>query len=425
MTSLPTPKILRAWLLATQSLSGPIAFVSKHLHRRMGADLDRFPERLGQSRAGTPTDVIWFHAASLGEVTQIGPLVQALAGTEHAPILVTTTTQAGADWVARELPDVQHQFVPIDTPAAVAGFLDSWLPGIAIFVEGDLWPRLVMETQGRGIPQVLLNARNSRTRARFPAAFTMLLAQFSLVTCRSETVAKDIRALGVPADRVKVFPDLRVASPKLPAPDVLTQDVSQMIGARPVWLAASTHPGDEAAVLAAHEKVIAMYPDALLVLAPRHPKRGAPLTELAQAQGFAVARRSLGETVTSATQVYVADTLGELGAFFKTIGLTFLGGSFGKEGGHNPYEPASFGSAIVSGPYVKNFADAYDALTQADAAVLVKDPAILGATLVSLLQSDRLGQMGQSGQAFMGECDDCIDTYTGQISAILAKSRQS
>ncbi|MDA8584863.1 3-deoxy-D-manno-octulosonic acid transferase [Rhodobacteraceae bacterium] len=418
MMPLKTPIILHAWMLATRCLSYPITVVSRRLHNRMGAAPKRFAERLGHKGLVHEGDVIWFHAASLGEVMQIGPLADALNRREPRAILVTTTTKAGADWVAREMPYALHQFVPIDIPSAVNCFLDAWSIAVAVFVEGDIWPRLVMESQKRGIPQVLLNARHSKTRERFSAIFAVMLARFALVTCRSERVADSIRALGVPEDMVHVLPDLRVASPKLPTSAALMQPLLLAIGSRPVWLAASTHPDDEDAVLAAHRHILGQVPNALLIVAPRHPRRGAPLQDMARALNFDVVRRGLDEELKPDTQVYIADTLGELGVFFELSQVAFVGGSFGKEGGHNPYEPASFGTAIVSGSRVKNFADAYQALTEAGAAFQVDGEAELGGVLQDLIQSDRAEKMGKAGLAFMEAREDCIPTYAKLLTSV-------
>lgn len=415
----PFPKMLRAWMLATRVLAHPIIWVSRYLHRRMGAPSDRFQERLGQANRTGKGGVIWFHAASLGEVMQIAPLVDTLEQTQNASILVTTTTQAGADWVARELPSVFHQFVPIDVPSAVNRFLDHWSPRIAIFVEGDLWPRLVVETQSRRIPQVLLNARHSRTRARFSAIFSRLLAPFSLVTCRSQTVVDEILSLGLSPAQVKLLPDLRVAATKLPAPAKVVHPLSETIGSRPVWLAASTHADDEQAVLAAHGKIVEHFPNALLIIAPRHPKRGAPLQTLAMDRGFATARRSLNETLNENAQVYIADTLGELGVFFALSPVAFVGGSFGQEGGHNPYEPASFGTAILSGPQIKNFEDAYALLIEKGAAQQVENSADLGRVLANLLGSDQASSMGLAGLDFMASSEDNIANCARLIAEVL------
>lgn len=425
MASKRTPFMLQAWMLGTRCFAFPIAVVSRILHRRMGADPKRFSERLGRGASQDDDPVIWFHAASLGEVMQIAPLAQHLAQTEKIKILVTTTTATGADWVAREMPDAIHRFAPIDTPSAIGRFLNGWSISAAVFVEGDLWPRLLGGLSKRGVPQILLNARHSRTRARFPAVFTALLAPFSLVTCRSEAVAEGMGILGLPPDRVHVLPDLRLTLPKLTAPREVIDPLSCAIGTRPVWLAASTHSADEGAVLAAHREVLDVCPDALLILAPRHPNRGAPLHRLAQSKALITARRSLGEEVSVATQVYVADTLGELGAFFTLSPIAFLGGSCGQEGGHNPYEPANFETALIYGPYVKNFIDAYAALRLAGAAVQVEDPRCLGQVLVGLMRGDQAKAMARAGLVFMEDTQNSALSYADLIAGVLRRTEGS
>lgn len=410
-------------MLCTRVFSGPIALIYWIAHRRMGADPKRFSERLGRGSAGLGDPVLWFHAASLGEVMQIAPLVGHLTQTEQTRILVTTTTATSASWVAREMPLVTHRFAPLDTPSAVAGFLDGWSISAAIFVEGDLWPRLLNGLKTRDVPQILLNARNSRTRARFPAVFEALLAPFALVTCRSEAVADSLGALGLPPERIHVLPDLRLTVPKLAAPQDMVELLSDAIGSRPVWVAASTHPADEDAVLQAHQTVLDRFPDALLIIAPRHPIRGDALYKLTKAMAFTVARRSLAQDVLPDTQVYIADTLGELGVFFSLSSIVFLGGSFGQEGGHNPYEPAQFATALVSGPHVKNFADAYAALQQAGAATRVEDVTSLGGVIVDLMCSGQEKSMGQAGFLLMQETEDSMVKTADLIAAVLRRAQ--
>ncbi len=416
-----TPLLLRAWMLVTRCLAIPIIGLSWVLHRRMGADPKRFAERLGHHNSEGGGSVVWFHAASLGEVTQVAALAQHLIKSQKAEFLVTTTTAAGADWVAREMPYVTHRFAPIDTPRATERFLDGWSISAAIFVEGDLWPRLLGGLHKRGVPRILLNARHSRTRARFPAAFAALLTPFALVTCRSETVAEAMAALGLAVDRVHVLPDLRLTQPKLAVPHEALAPVSRAVGARPVWLAASTHPADEEAVLAAHREVLAACPTALLIIAPRHPNRGLPLQKLAQSRTLSTSRRSLGEDISTATQVYIADTLGELGVFFTLCPVTFLGGSFGQEGGHNPYEPICFDTALVYGPHVKNFADAYEALHRAGAAKKVEDAAQLGPAIMHMLRGEEAKAIGQAGLAFSASTEDCTLNYARLITGVLKR----
>lgn len=419
------PTLLRIWLLATRYFAYPIKLIFRHLHTRMGSAPERYVERLGQATRHADGPVVWFHAASLGEVAQIGPLAKQLRQSEQATILVTTTTQAGADWVARELPDAIHQFAPVDTPSAVAGFLDAWRISVAIFIEGDLWPRLVLAIQKRQIPHVLLNARHSRSRDRLSDVFAVLLSEFSLITCRSDRVAEGIRSIGFPSERLKVLPDLRIATAKLSCPADLLASMKRKVGSRSIWLAASTHPTDEEIVLSAHKQVIAEFPDTLLILAPRHPKRGAALTKAAHEAGFNLARRSTGDALTHETQVYLADTLGELGVFFSLVPITFMGGSFGNEGGHNPYEPASFGTAILSGPKVKNFADVYAELSDVRAAKLLRDPAELGACLIALIGSGEAKTMGQAGLTFMKGNGESLSTTLKLIKDMRRESDAS
>jgi 3-deoxy-D-manno-octulosonic-acid transferase len=422
MISKRTPLLLRIWMLVTWCFALPMAALSWVLHRRMGGDPKRFSERLGRGTSQQNDPVIWFHAASLGEVMQIAPLAQFLIQSEQVKILVTTTTVTGANWVARQMPYATHRFAPIDTPAATRRFLAGWSISAAIFVEGDLWPRLLAGLHERGVPQILLNARHSRTRARAPAVFGTLLGTFSVITCRSQTVAQDMRALGLPTDRIHVLPDLRLTVPRLATPEDTLAPLSLGVGTRPVWLAASTHPADEEAVLAAHQDVLAACTDALLIVAPRHPNRGLPLQKLAQAKNLNTARRSLGEDISASAQVYIADTLGELGAFFTVSPIIFLGGSFGQEGGHNPYEPAHFETAIVYGPHVKNFVDAYDALLLERAAVQVDDPERLGQAIVTLLRGDQATAMGQAGLAFMENTKNCTSDYADLITGVLKRT---
>ena len=417
------PLVLHLWLFLTTIFAAPIAALSWLMHRRMGGDPNRFKERLAQSAPRHTDPVLWFHAASLGEVMQIAPLVRYFVNEKQTNVLVTTTTATSADWVARELPEVIHQFGPIDTPATIRRFLAKWSISTAVFVEGDLWPRLLGELAKRDIPRILLNARHSRTRARFPAVFAALLSSFSLVTCRSSAVAEEMKAiLGLPPDRIHILPDLRLTLPKLPAPRESVEPLSQAIGTRTVWVAASTHKADEEAVISAHQAVLQRYPDALLIVAPRHPSRGQALEQHAQSKMLTAARRSLDHNILPSTQIYIADTLGELGVFFSLSSLVFLGGSFGQEGGHNPYEPAYFGAALVHGSNVRNFADAYEALHLAGAAAQVESLEALGSVLVELISGGQLPEMAQAARDFMGDTQSGLLKYVGLIEDVLNHS---
>lgn len=409
-------------MLATWCLTVPMALLSRYMHRRMGADPVRFGERLGHGSRGESGEVLWFHAASLGEVKQIGPLAAHLSQAADVKILVTTTTATGADWVAREMPYAIHRFAPIDTPAAVSRFVEGWSLIAAIFVEGDLWPRMLEALHNQKVPRILLNARQSSTRKRLPGFFGNVLASFSLITCRSQSVADDILDLGVDASKVLVLPDLRLT---LAPPNIAQETVKALsgsIGVRPVWLAASTHSSDEEPVLIAHRALLDAIPNALCIIAPRHPSRGDALYELCTKDRFETARRSLDEDIAPTTQIYIADTLGELGALYTLAPLALLGGSFGSEGGHTPYEPAWCETAILYGPNVANFADAYAALTASGAAICVKTPEDFAMTLVRLMQAGDLHLMGQASSAYMATQQTCIETYAATIKNALAVS---
>lgn len=401
------PILLQAVLLWTRCLALPLRLMGRHLHSRMGAPPERYSERLGQPSQGCDSPVIWFHAASLGEVAQIRPLVEALQQANGTKILVTTMSASGADWVASNMPNVIHQFVPLDIPSAVRRFFASWSIEAGIFVEADLWPRLVLTAQRHGIPLLLLNARHSNTRDRFPSTYLTLLSGFKGITCRSKQVADGFRAIGINPHLLQVLPDLRItASGKRSSDD--KSDLADQIGGRTVWLAASTHRQDEDAVLAAHKRLLADDPDALLIIAPRYPRRSSQLFSNACQSGLEVARRSTQDALLPSTQVYLADTLGELALFFGIASLAFVGGSFGDQGGHNPYEPASHGLPVISGVRVRNFDDAYAALVDAGAAVLVADQTEFERHLVDLLRSDKGACMGKAGRNFVANREEGV-----------------
>lgn len=415
----PTPFILKAWLALTRVFAGPIAWFSAYFHRKMGADPARFSERLGKDLPDQRKEVIWFHAASLGEVRQIGPLAEHLHEVSGIRILVTTTTAAGADWVAQNMQYATHRYAPLDTPSAVNAFLTGGSFNVAVFVEGDLWPRMLLELEKRDIPRALLNARHSKTRLRFSKAFARLLGSFVFVTCRGQGVADDMLALGLREDQVHILPDLRTSLPQLTIDADFQGVLAAALGDRPRWLAASTHVADEEAVLDAHVEVLASIPDTILILAPRHPRRGDDLARMAGERGFQVARRSLKDEITDETSMYIVDTLGEMGTLFSLSPLAFMGGSIGKEGGHTPYEPASFGAAILYCPHVKNFSDAYSALKQAGAAVEVPEPDQLGAAVTDLMQNARAGKMGQAGLQFTQDARGGFTQYVELLSDVI------
>jgi 3-deoxy-D-manno-octulosonic-acid transferase len=371
--------LIKAYMALTAALPALVLRPVLRSHAAQGADPARIGERQGQPGLARPTGrIAWVHAASMGEVLAVGDLLADLRKARpDLHLLVTTTTATGGFAVTRAVPGALHQFLPADIPKAVAGFLDHWRPDAAIIVESDIWPRLVTVSSARSIPLALVNARPSRTRLRLPRSMGALLSRFSLVTTQDVKVTQEILSLGVSEESVVTAGDLKADAAVLPDDAAKRTALTRMIGDRSLWSAVSTHPADEGAVLAAHAALRQRRPDALLLLVPRHPARGEAIISACAAQGLSSARRSLGESVTTDTAVYLCDTVGETGVFFRLARIVFLGGSFGKEGGHNPFEPLSLGAAVLHGPRVRHFSASYARFDAAGASKVVADATAL------------------------------------------------
>jgi 3-deoxy-D-manno-octulosonic-acid transferase len=377
---------LAAYLLASR-LADPLAVPV--LRRRMARgkeDPARLAERLGRPGLRRPRGrLIWLHAASVGEATSALPLVQALRARADAAVLLTTGTVTSARRVAGMLPaGALHQFAPVDTHRAVRRFLEHWLPDLAIWIESELWPRLLHETARRGVPMALVNARLSdasfRRWRRLPGMARRLLGSFRAILAQDgETVAR-LAALGVEA---RFAGNLKAL---VPAPGCDPDELAALraaLGPRPVWLAASTHAGEEPAALAAHG-ALAGDRRPLLILAPRHPECGDDVARIVSRAGLPAARRSAGALPGPETGVWLADTLGEMGLWYRLAPISFVGGSLVQAGGHTPFEPVQLGSAVLHGPHVANFAPAYAALDEAGGAIAVADAPALGAAVARL-----------------------------------------
>lgn len=370
-------------------------------HRRQAGPAARAAERCGRASLPRPPGrLIWFHAASVGEVAGIGAIARDLAAETGAVLLVTTFTATGAEAARQALPAALHQFLPADSARAARGFLDHWRPDLAVFTESDLWPGLVTATAARGIPVALVNARPSRTRAAWPRLSGAVLSRMAVITAQSRAVAESLAALGLDPARIHVTGDVKAAAPPLPHDPALLAEMRARLGARPLWVAASTHPGDEGPVLAAHALARAAHPGLLLIVLPRHPARGGPLAATTGAP-----RRSAGQWPGADDAVWVADTLGETGLFYRLSPLVFLGGSFGSEGGHNPFEPARLGAAVLSGPGVAHLAEPYAMLAAAGAARIVQDGADLGRAVSALTGGEGLAAMQSAARAAMADGD--------------------
>lgn len=353
---------------------------------------DRFPERFGFGRSRLDRPGIWVHAVSVGEVVAASPLVEALLRDypDH-PVVITTVTPTGAQQVRDLFGDrVLHSYAPYDTPGSVRRFFERMQPRLAIVMETELWPNLYAECSARKVPLVLANARISPRSVgryqRFSRLFRAVLAHGVVVAAQSREDAERFRLLGADPARTVVTGNLKA---DLRIPDGLVEagrawrDASA--GRRPVWIAASTHEGEEQAALAAHERVRERLGDALLLLVPRHPDRFDGVAELLARTGATFARRSTGRPPAANDPVYLVDTLGELTLFYAAADVAFVGGSLVPVGGHNLLEPAALSVPVLAGPHNFNAADIAGLLRQAGGLEIVADAAALGPAVTRLL----------------------------------------
>lgn len=383
----------------------------------------RLAERRGESRIARPDGpLVWLHGASVGELASVLPLIERIRA-RGIPILVTTGTVTSSDLAEQRLPrGVVHQFVPLDVPRFVGRFLDHWRPDLALFVESDLWPNMIIEASGRGIPMVLVNGRLSedsyRRWRRLPNSIAYLLQRLDLCLAGTESDAKRFGELG--ASPIFTTGNLKLDAPAPPADPAALAALEDAIGGRPVIAAASTHAGEEEIMLETHARLRANFPGLLTLLAPRHPERGARVAEIAAAAGLPAAQRSRGELPTSNTEVYVADTLGELGLLYRVAPAVLIGGSLVRHGGQNPIEAAKLRSAILHGPHVWNFAEIYAALDHAHGAEPISAPERLVAHFAAWLSDpDACARVAESGHDVVQKLGGALDRTLASLDPYL------
>ncbi len=353
-------------------------------------DRSRRYERYGYPSADKPSGpLVWFHAASVGESMAVIPLIERVDSLGINTIM-TTGTVTSAEVVANRLPQrTFHQYVPLDLKPAVRRFVSHWRPDLAVFTESEVWPMTVLELSAWRIPQVLVNARMSdRSFDRWRGASKLanaLFSNFSHVAAQSKVDAERFEVLG--ADPVSVSGNLKVDTDALPCNEEELAQLKIQIARRPTWIAASTHSGEEDIVANVHKKLASRMPGFLTVLVPRHPDRGDEITALLERRGLRVARRSLSQALSNKIDVYLGDTIGEMGLFLRLGSVAFIGRSIKAVGGQNPLEPAQTGTAILSGQHVHNFREAYSNLLRAGGARLVRDEQNLAANLEYLLNN--------------------------------------
>jgi len=371
--------------------------------------------------------LIWIHAVSVGEARAAKPLVDALRGEYPGfQIMITTMTPTGAETVLQLFGDtVVHRYVPYDFPGAVRRFIQATRPGFLLVMETELWPNLFHYCRVLNVPVILVNGRmsaQSARRYRLVASLTRsTLENLSLISAQSRRDAERFVALGASSGTVSVTGNLKYDY-TLPEDFQARFEVIRRSWpcARPVWIAASTHAGEEAAILTAHAKVLDKFPDCLLIIAPRHPERSSEIAELCAKSAFRFIQKKTRASPDETMQVFILDTLGELIYYYALSRLAFVGGSLVRIGGHNMLEPASLGIPVICGPYFYNFHEIGSLLQEAGAARVINDPYQLANEVIRLLSNEKLRHdAGQCGRQVVEENRGSIDRVLDSVRPLL------
>ena len=404
------------------SLLEPLApILLKRRAARGKEDPARVEERLGFATLGRPHGpLVWIHGASVGETLSALPLI-ARIGREQpgASVLVTSGTTTSAEMLARHLPDFAfHQYAPIDGPVAVARFLEHWRPDLLILLEGELWPNLILEARTRGTRLALVSARFTESSAggwrRVRGAAKRLLGAFDLILPQDDASASRLTDLGA---RVSGRANLKLVGDPLSHDAGEFDRLSSAAGDRAVVVSASTHPGEEAR---ADQAVSELPRHPLHLIAPRHPRRADTIEAELTLGGRVVARRSRGEAIAPDTDVYLADTLGELGLFFRLGDVIVLGGGWAEGvGGHNPLEPARLGKPVVSGPRVSNWAGVFEAMVEADAVRLADEAELAGVISSLLADPGGASALGERARQFARRQDGALDALWPHLQSMM------
>ncbi|HEY4174391.1 MAG TPA: 3-deoxy-D-manno-octulosonic acid transferase [Rhodopila sp.] len=399
-----TTNALAAGWTITATLLAPALRLNLRRRAANGREIAaRLPERRGIDPTPRPAGpLLWMHAASVGETMSILPVLDALRN--RTKVLLTTGTVTSQALLDQRIPEqnlsanVLHRFAPLDVPSWVQRYLAHWQPDAACFVESELWPNQLAACRAMDIPLMLVNARMSARSfdywRRVPGFARRVLGGFTHIQARGEQDAERLTALG--AEHVECSGDLKFAAPALPVDQAEYDRLHTILANRPVWLAASTHPNEETIIAAAHRALATCYPNLLTIIVPRHPERGPELAAVFQAP-----RRSAGQGPPAGEGIWIADTLGELGLWYRLAPIAFVGRSLvAPGGGQNPLEPARLGCAIAVGPHTGNFTDHIALLRQAGGLAEVADAATLASFVANMFdhpdQRHRLGEHAAS-----------------------------
>ncbi len=358
-------------------------------------DIKRANERIGRPKIKRPEGkLVWLHGASVGESVSMLPLINRLL--ENYPdlnIMVTTGTMTSAEVMAKRLPErAFHQYIPIDNPLFTKRFLKHWQPDVALWFESEFWPAMLSSIKKRHIPLILINGRiSNKTFKRwqqFDFISKELLSCITFCLGQSEEDAYRLRVLG--AKNATCLGNLKYAGLPLPIDKEKKEEILAQIGERPFWLASSTHNDEELRIAKMHKKLQKQFPNLLTIIVPRHPQRGTEIQKQLQDIGIKSALRSAGETISADTNIYIGDTIGEMGIWYDISPITFIGGSLIPHGGQNFIEPSRMRNAVLVGPHMHNFSDVVNRSKKADALIQVLDTEELSENLSQLLSNKEL-----------------------------------
>jgi len=402
--------------------------ISFYLNRRKAQgkeDPVRFGERLGVAGLPRPNGrLVWLHAASVGESLSMLPLIDRLISDyKDIHVLVTTGTVSSARLMEERLPErAFHQYVPVDRVPYVRRFLGHWRPDLALWSESEFWPNLVCETAAHGIPLVLVNGRISpRSFAgwmRFRSLISVLLAKFSLCLGQTESDVTRLRKMG--AGSAKCVGNLKFAVPPLPVDESELARLRSAIGSRPRWVAASTHPGEEEIAARVHAGLKNRHPKILTIIVPRHPGRGQEITNALRSLGLEAALRSKGDEIQAQTDVYVADSVGEMGLFYRLADIVFMGKSLVPLGGQNPLEAMRLSCAVLHGPHMANFEEISRRMDQTGAALMISDENTLCRSVEMLLgDGEKCANICAAGMEFATGEAGVIDGVMAELASFI------
>ncbi len=395
--------------------------------RKGKEDRARLSERRGIASLSRPKGpLIWVHGASVGEVLSVMPLIERLMERSFSVLLTSGTLTSGRIAARRGPPGLLHQFIPLDAHRFVARFLDHWKPDLALLAESEIWPNLMGELGRRGTPLVLVNgrlsSRSSQRWAKLPKSARNLLSRVDLCLAQTRDDSQRFQALGAP--RVQVAGNLKFDVPPPPADPETLERMRRAVRGRPVLLAASTHPGEDEVVIEAHRMLRDEIPGLLTIIAPRHPERGEDIRKLADEAALPAVRRSAGLLPDAGTEIYVADTIGELGVFYRLAPVVYVGGSLVRHGGQTPIEAAKLGAVVLHGPHVWNFGALYARLDADGGSALVTDAdSLADHVLAQFLDKELHARTAEAARQTTEALGGALDRTLAAIEPYLAQIR--